>query len=71
MRDRSIADSMQCAKFHEDMKAAHAKYEEGDAILRNSNHGYWGHGYWGHGYWGRGWWGGWRGDRYYYRGAGY
>ncbi len=65
MRDRAIADSVECAKHHEDMKAAHAKYAEGDAILHNSHHGYWGHGW---GRWNGGWWGH---NRYYYRGAGY
>ena len=70
MRQRAIEDSTNCAKYHEDLKAANAKYEEGDAILRNSNHGYWGHGYWGHAR-GWGWDRPWRYDRYYYRGAGY
>ena len=73
MRQHAIEDSTNCAKYHEDLKAAHAKYEEGDAIMRNSNHGCWGHGYCGHGcgHWDGGWWGGWRHSRYYYRGAGY
>ena len=70
MRQRAIEDSTNCAKYHEDLKAANAKYEEGDAILRNSNHGYWGHGYWGHAR-GWGWDRPWLYDRYYYRGAGY
>jgi len=72
MRQHAIDDSVNYAKYREDMKAAHAKYEEGNAILRNSNHagcghGSCGHGSCGHGYWGRGWWH----NRYYYRGAGY
>ena len=74
MRQHAIDDSISYAKYRDDVKAAHAKYEEGDKIMKDAHHGSCGHGSCGHGcghgYYG-GWWGGWRYNRYYYRGAGY